>query len=223
LRGFCQLAIDVLECDLSCAVVWQPAADAFVPVASAGVAEADEKALKGLRISNLQVRRALAQDATGVASAVAADPQEIFAAEVLNRLAVERCFLLPVRREAETVGLLIACYRGRARSFTAEHLQFAAGISDLAGLAVENALLSEQLDESERVMSEFVVSMSHQSRIPLNVIIGYSDLLYEGEFGGLSPEQMGIAERLRRSGRELLVAINKNLLTGSAAERQYDA
>jgi len=223
LRGFCQLAIDVLECELSCAVVWQPAADAFVPVASAGVADGDEKVLKGLRMSNLQVRRALAKDATGVAAVVAAEPQEIFDAELIERLRLQRCVLLPVRRDTETVGLLIACHREPERIFTAEHAQFAEGIGDLAGLAVENALLAEQLDESERVMGEFVASMSHQSRIPLNVIIGYSDLLYEGEFGGLSPEQMGVAERLRRSGRELLVAINKNLLPGPAAGRQYDA
>jgi len=223
LRGFCQLAIDVLECDFSYAFVWQPAADAFIPVASAASPSAGEVWSKGLRVSNIQMRRAMAKDSTGSASVVAAEPREVFGDDVVSRLGLERCVLLPVRREREMVGVLVVCYRGTPRPFTAEHVQFAEGIGDLAGLAVENAMLSEQLDESERVMNEFIASMSHRSRIPLNIIIGYSDLLYEGEFGGLSPEQMGVAERLRRSGRELLAAINNNLLPGQGRAQQYDA
>jgi signal transduction histidine kinase len=223
LKGFCQLGLEVLECDVSYAFVWQPATDAFIPIASCGSPTAEESWAKGLRVSNMQLLRLLSTDPSGTASVLHVHPRELFSADSVSECGLDRCVVIPVRRNNESIGLLVAGYRGRPRPFTAEHAQFAEGIGDLAGLAVENALLSEQLNQTDRVMTEFVASMSHRSRIPLNVIIGYSDLLFEGEFGMLSTEQAGIADRLRSSGRELLAAINKNLQPGQPALPEYDA
>jgi len=88
---------------------------------------------------------------------------------------------------------------------TAEHGRIA------QWLAQENKRLVEAVARSKQLEVEFVTTMSHQLRIPLNAIIGYDDLLLDGEFGGLSPEQAGVLRRGRTSAMQLLDAINTNL------------
>jgi signal transduction histidine kinase len=82
---------------------------------------------------------------------------------------------------------------------------------ELALLARENAKLMEELRKARRAESEFVTATSHQLRVPLNAIIGYNDLLLDEEFGGLTLEQTGVLQRVRRSTLGLLESINCNL------------
>jgi signal transduction histidine kinase len=85
------------------------------------------------------------------------------------------------------------------------------GIAEFVALALENAHLVTELERRREQESEFVVTTSHRLRTPLNVIIGYNDLLLDGEFGLLSTDQMGVLQRVRTSSLELLEAINANL------------
>jgi signal transduction histidine kinase len=56
--------------------------------------------------------------------------------------------------------------------------------------------------------SRFFASMSHELRTPLNAIIGYGDLLREGIYGVLQPDQDNALERVVRSGHHLLELVN---------------
>jgi len=51
--------------------------------------------------------------------------------------------------------------------------------------------------------SEFLTHGSPELRSPLSVILGYSELMTEGEFGPLSDEQGQILERVRQNALEL--------------------
>jgi len=62
--------------------------------------------------------------------------------------------------------------------------------------------------EAVRVRSEFITSMSHEVRTPLNAIIGLTELLLLSE---LSPAQHQQADQIRSSG-ELLLTIVKDIL-----------
>ncbi len=222
LHSFCQLAIETLECDTCLSFVWQPGSDSFVPAAIAGMIGRADDWFPSARLSPAQVSRLLSRD-NGPGPAVLMDPRELLAETVVRDLRLHATVLLPIRRGNDLLGLLVLGYARRSCLFTAEHAHFAEGVCDLAGLAVENSVLSEQLDHTQRLTAEFVSSMSHHSRIPLNVIIGYSDLLHEGEFGPLTDEQLGVTKRLRASGRELLAVINRNLTPDESVLRQYDA
>ncbi len=65
-----------------------------------------------------------------------------------------------------------------------------------------------RLREANAVKSDFVATMSHELRTPLNTIIGYTDLLREGEFGELCSDQRDRIDVVRTASRDLLDLID---------------
>ena len=69
-------------------------------------------------------------------------------------------------------------------------------------LAASYRAMARQLGELERLRAEFVSVASHELKTPINVVIGYLELLQEGIYGELSPKQ-----------KEILLTINKQAQT----------
>lgn len=67
---------------------------------------------------------------------------------------------------------------------------------------------NRDLEQANRLKSEFLSNMSHELRTPLNAIIGFSDLLSRGVIGPLSPKQITCVGHILSSGRHLLGLIN---------------
>jgi signal transduction histidine kinase len=63
--------------------------------------------------------------------------------------------------------------------------------------------MSAQLMQASHLKYEFIVNMSHALRTPLNVIIGFSEMLQDGLVGELNEKQGKYVENIRESGREL--------------------
>jgi len=70
----------------------------------------------------------------------------------------------------------------------------------------ENALAARE--QAQRMKTQFLASMSHDLRSPLNSIIGFSELLLRGVEGSLSVSQRENVEIVKRSGEDLLRLIN---------------
>lgn len=222
MHGFCGLAIEALECDNCLAFIYQPGSDSFVAVAAAGLAGGFDDWFVTTRLTPERVARVLARDG-GSSPVVLMDPRELLPESVVQRMRLHASVALPVRRGRDLLGIMLLGYARRTCVFSADHAHFAQGVADLAALSIENSVLSEKLDQTHRIMNEFISSMSHHTRIPLNVIIGYTDLLHEGEFGALTDQQRKVTTRLRGSGRELLDVINRNLAPNATALSQYDS
>src|SRR5205085_824098 len=62
------------------------------------------------------------------------------------------------------------------------------------------------LFESNKLKGEFLATMSHELRTPLHSILGFSDLLHQGD--NLSEKQQRWATNIRGSGANLLALIN---------------
>ncbi len=77
-----------------------------------------------------------------------------------------------------------------------------------------------QLQESNRTRSEFLATMSHELKTPLNAIIGFSGLLKEGIAGPISEEQRGFTQEIYAAGHKLLDLLS-NIIDFSRLEAGY--
>ena len=77
--------------------------------------------------------------------------------------------------------------------------------------------LTEPLRELDRIKSDFVATVSHELRTPLTNIVGTIELLAEGDFGELTPQQTRIVDVLDRNSHRLLDLI-RDLLDLSQIE-----
>jgi signal transduction histidine kinase len=78
-------------------------------------------------------------------------------------------------------------------------------------LRSQNAALEEQnyrVNESSRLKSEFLANMSHELRSPLNGIIGFAELLYDGKLTPLPERPREFLGRIHSSATHLLQLIN---------------
>ncbi|MDD4248572.1 MAG: PAS domain S-box protein [Methanosarcina sp.] len=83
----------------------------------------------------------------------------------------------------------------------------------------EDALINAKTaaEAANRTKSEFLATMSHELKTPLNSIIGFSDLLKEGIAGSLNEKQSRYVQFISSSGKNLLHIIN-DILELSKAE-----
>jgi signal transduction histidine kinase len=81
----------------------------------------------------------------------------------------------------------------------------------LPAMALENARLAAQLERNMRLRYDLLARLSYELRTPLNVIMGYNDLLLDGAFGEIAFEQARVLRRMDRSARELLEIVNDAL------------
>ncbi|MEO6528210.1 MAG: HAMP domain-containing sensor histidine kinase [Gemmatimonadaceae bacterium] len=63
--------------------------------------------------------------------------------------------------------------------------------------------MSRQLAELDKLKAEFVSVASHELKTPINVILGYLQLMQEGIYGPLSPKQSEVLGTVEAQGRTL--------------------
>lgn len=88
---------------------------------------------------------------------------------------------------------------------------------ELSKNKIELEFANMELQEANRMKSQFLANVSHELRTPLNSIIGFSELLQEKAFGALNERQMQYVEYVHSSGSHLLQLIN-NILDLSKIE-----
>jgi signal transduction histidine kinase len=114
---------------------------------------------------------------------------------------------VPMRVRGEVIGVLNAVNKRGDEQMTWEDVQLLTTLASQAAIAVENArLLSElqaaydELNELDRLKSEFIAIAAHELRTPLSVILGYATFLKD-DASGTAREQLDIvlhsAMRLR--------------------------
>lgn len=63
----------------------------------------------------------------------------------------------------------------------------------------------------EQVKSEFLSTISHELRTPMNAIIGFAQILLRTKFGQLNHQQTDMVERILNNGKNLLILLNEVL------------
>jgi signal transduction histidine kinase len=75
----------------------------------------------------------------------------------------------------------------------------------------ELATTKADLIRASQFQDDFLANMSHELRTPLNTVLGVAEVLQEGVYGTLSPQQLKSIQMAEKSGRHLLSLINNIL------------
>ena len=74
--------------------------------------------------------------------------------------------------------------------------------------------LNRELAQASKIKTDFLVTMSKKLRSPLAVILGYTDMLLEGELGELTLEQQKAVQTCRRNVHRVLSLLDEALELG---------
>jgi len=83
--------------------------------------------------------------------------------------------------------------------------------TEFGRLAASYQTMARQLAELERLRAEFVGVASHELKTPINVIIGYLELLQEGIYGEIPPKQKEVLETINKQANTLTRLVKRLL------------
>ncbi len=95
-------------------------------------------------------------------------------------------FLAPLFHAGKTIGAIIVSH---PETISASDQQFLERLAGRAAAAVENARLYSAIEFANEAKSQFVSIVTHELRIPLTSIKGYTDLIRQGIVGEITDQQ----------------------------------
>ena len=105
---------------------------------------------------------------------------------------------VPVKREGRVIAL-VSLNSDRTDVFKGEKVAFLERLADHAAIAIENARLYDAVIAATQAKSTFVSVVSHELRIPMTSIKGYTDMLISGAVGEVNEMQLGFLNTIRRN------------------------
>ena len=129
---------------------------------------------------------------------------------------------IPLTYQAESFGVLFLRFADAGVDISREAITFCQLIAFGAAVSLHNAQelqsvmaevhqrenYAQQLADANQLRMETLSAASHDLRIPLNSIIGYTDLLTEGAYGEMPPEQKQVLGHVNDNAQALLQIVN---------------
>ena len=116
--------------------------------------------------------------------------------------------ITPVIHKGEILGIIIVHQIQYQRIWGDSHIEILKDIGSQIAIAIRQAALYTQVQETTRLKSEFLANMSHEFRTPLNAIIGFSEMLITKNYGSLTDKQSEYLNNIALSGKHLLRLVN---------------
>ena len=106
-------------------------------------------------------------------------------------------------RDGTRLGIIYLSDRADGGAFTGDDESIAVQLAQMASIAVENTLFSEER-EANRIKDEFLSTLSHELRTPLNAILGWTQLLEMEKPSGEFAHGLEVIERNARAQTKLI-------------------
>jgi len=211
LDRLCESTATVLDCELSSTLLRHHDDGCFTVIAGYGFSTSEAELATMLEIPTERMAGLLARLANDEVSVFATIPDSVMLSTERQRFGVSAALCMALRRGGKIVGVQVVLRSDPRRPFSPVELRIARDIAQSASLAISHAQLVGELEQANRVRAEFVATVSHELHTPLNIILGYGDLLLTDTFGPLADEQRSTLERMDRRARELLELVNSTL------------
>ncbi|MCC6767236.1 MAG: HAMP domain-containing histidine kinase [Deltaproteobacteria bacterium] len=112
---------------------------------------------------------------------------------------------LPIEHEPAGLAMQLRPWIGGA--FGLEHVGLARYAASLAAVALKHARTRREPAAGDGGPAEILASLSHDLRQPLNVMLGYTQLLIDDTYGACTAEQREVLSTIERHARELFTVL----------------
>src|SRR4051812_26539352 len=120
---------------------------------------------------------------------------------IIAELGLTSYMCVPMLAHGKAFGAITFVSAESGREYSEEDLRMARELAARASLAVENARSYARAAEANRLKDEFLATLSHEMRTPLNAVLGYARML---RLGTIAPGRTGLAlEVLERNATSL--------------------
>jgi signal transduction histidine kinase len=114
---------------------------------------------------------------------------------------------VPIKQEGIISGL-ITLETQHANEIGKEDIAFVERLADRAAVAINNSRLYEVIQMANQAKSEFISVVTHELRLPMTSIKGYTDLMNSGMAGPLNDQQKQFLEVIQRNLRRMSTLIS---------------
>lgn len=126
----------------------------------------------------------------------------------LNYPDIKSLIVVPIIDANGILGILIIHQVQYKRKWSSSHIKLLEDIISQITISLRQAILYKQVQETTKLKSEFLTSMSHEFRTPLNAIIGFSEMILTRKYGELTQKQNDYIGNISTSGKHLLRLVN---------------
>jgi len=200
LQRVTEMTRDLTASQWACALVRDPQRATYRVMGLASRTGLFDEEIRSVEFHSAGLDAVLARHAPEACLAVRAPAESPIPPTLSERWTIGPFVGAVLRRGDKGLGMLLVGQDDPATAFLPATERLLLGIAHQTVLALDNARLVDELRAASSLKSEFISTMSHELRSPLNAIIGYTDLLRDEAraAGAADPEAAAREDTLGR-------------------------